>query len=198
MIERVVLATANVGKVREFEDLFQDSRIIKTFISLKNLGNPPEVIEDGNTFRENALKKARGISAYSGEVSLADDSGLQVEVLNGRPGIYSSRYSGEDATDESNIEKLLGELKDKLNRNARFVCYLALVYPTGEEIVVSGACDGVILHEPRGKGGFGYDPVFYLSHIGKTMAEMSYRQKNEISHRSHAVYSLIDELRKKF
>ncbi len=189
MIDEIVLATGNKGKVKEFEGLLHG--IAGRIIGLGDLESPPEVVEDGETFMENALKKARTIAKYSGKPALADDSGLAVDALGGRPGVYSARYSGEDATDEKNIDKLLGELGDAEHRSARFVCFLALVTPDGKETVVSGKCEGVILTEPRGSGGFGYDPVFYLPEYGKTMAEIPADLKNRISHRAHAAEKLV-------
>lgn len=192
MIKEVVLATGNKGKVKEFSNLLEG--VFGKIISLSDLGSPPEVIEDGLTFRDNALKKAREIAQYSGKLTLADDSGLEVDALNGRPGIYSTRYSGEDATNKMNIVKLLAELGHNPNRKARFVCVLALVDPNGEELVVEGFCEGVILDEPRGEGGFGYDPVFYLPDKRKTMAELEPELKNTISHRANALKRLKTEL----
>jgi len=195
MIKEVVLATGNKGKVKEFSTLLEG--VFGEIISLSDLGSPPEVIEDGLTFRDNALKKAREIAQYSGKLTLADDSGLEVDALNGRPGIYSARYSGEGATNKTNIVKLLAELGDNPNRKARFVCVLALVDPNGEELVVEGFCEGVILGEPRGEGGFGYDPVFYLPDRRKTMAELEPELKNTISHRANALKRLKTELERK-
>jgi XTP/dITP diphosphohydrolase len=195
MIKEVVLATGNKGKVKEFSNLLEG--VFEKIISLSDLGSPPEVIEDGLTFRDNALKKAREIARYSGKLTLADDSGLEVDALNGRPGIYSARYSGEGATNKTNIVKLLAELGDNPNRKARFVCVLALVDPNGEELVVEGFCEGVILDEPRGEGGFGYDPVFYLPDRRKTMAELEPELKNTISHRANALKKLKTELGRK-
>ena len=193
MIKEVVLATGNQGKVKEFSKLLEG--VFENVISLKELDSPPEVIEDGVTFRDNALKKAREIAQYSGKLTLADDSGLEVDALNGEPGVYSARYSGEGATDQSNIEKLLFELGANSNRKARFVCVLALVDPNGEELVVEGFCEGEIMDEPRGECGFGYDPVFYLPDRDLTMAEIDQEEKNKISHRSNALKQLKARLR---
>lgn len=192
-MKEVVLATGNQGKVREFSKLLEG--VFEKVISLKELDSPPEVIEDGVTFRDNALKKARELALYSGKLTLADDSGLEVDALNGEPGVYSARYSGKGATDESNIEKLLIELGDNSNRKARFVCVLALVDPNGEELVVEGFCEGEIMDEPRGEGGFGYDPVFYLPDRDLTMAEIGQEEKNKISHRSNALKQLKARLK---
>lgn len=193
MIEKIVLATGNKGKLREFRGLLEG--VFGNIVSLNDLESPPEVTEDGETFRENALKKARAISAYSGIPALADDSGLEVEALGGRPGVYSARYAGEGATDRDNIRKLLVELKGVANRKARFVCVLALVTPDGKEITAEGTCEGVILTGPRGEGGFGYDPVFFLQEYDRTMAEIPAELKNRISHRALACESLAKHLR---
>ena len=195
MIKEVVLATGNKGKVKEFSNLLEG--VFGKIISLSDLSSPPEVIEDGLTFRDNALKKAREIAQYSGKLTLADDSGLEVDALNGQPGVYSARYSGEGATDKTNIDKVLAKLGNNPNRKARFVCVLALVDPNGEELVVEGFCEGVILDEPRGEGGFGYDPVFYLPDRRKTMAELEPELKNTISHRANALKRLKTELERK-
>ncbi|MEQ9618766.1 MAG: XTP/dITP diphosphatase [Deltaproteobacteria bacterium] len=194
-MKEVVLATRNSGKVREFSGLLQG--IFAKVISLSDLDSPPEVTEDGATFRENALKKARAIAQFSGRAALADDSGLEVDALGGEPGVYSARYAGENASDEDNILKLLRELNGIDDRKARFVCCLALVTPEGGETVVEGTCEGVILTEPRGEGGFGYDPVFFLPEYGKAMAEIPPGLKNEISHRARAAQLLINNLRSK-
>ena len=195
MIDEIVLATGNKGKIREFSGLLEG--VFGRIISLNDLESPPEVVEDGATFRENALKKARAIAAYSGKPALADDSGLAVDALGGSPGVYSARYAGEGATDRDNIAKLLTELGGVENRSASFVCVLALVYPDGKEITAEGTCEGVILTEPRGEGGFGYDPVFFLPEYGKTMAEIPPELKNKISHRARAAESLIKLLSEK-
>lgn len=192
MINEVVLATTNKGKAREFAKLLEG--VFESVISLSDLDSPPEVIEDGLTFRDNALKKAREIAQYSGKLTLADDSGLVIDALDGRPGVISARYSGEEATDQTNIDKVLKELGDNPNRRARFVCVLALVDPTGEELVVEGFCEGEILNELRGEGGFGYDPIFYLPDRDKTMAEIGPEIKNQISHRSNALKELRAKL----
>ncbi len=194
MIKEVVLATGNKGKIREFSNLLRG--VFDNIVSLRDLESPPDVVEDGKTFRENALKKARAIAGYSGKPALADDSGLEVEALGGKPGVYSARYAGEDASDKDNVRKLLHELEGVRNRKARFVCCLALVVPEGEEIVVSGTCEGVISEEPRGEGGFGYDPVFFLPELGKTMAEIEPEIKNKLSHRARAAASLLKNIRR--
>jgi XTP/dITP diphosphohydrolase len=193
MINQIVLATSNKGKIREFAGLLEG--VFGSIISLNDLESPPDVVEDGMTFRENAIKKARAIAAYSGLPAFADDSGLEVDALGGRPGVYSARYAGDGATDRDNIAKLLSELEGIEDRNARFVCVLALVMPDGKETVAEGSCEGIIIDEPRGEGGFGYDPVFFLPEYGKTMAEIPPDLKNKISHRARACESLIELLK---
>jgi XTP/dITP diphosphohydrolase len=189
MIKEVVLATKNRGKIKELTTLL--NHVFEKIISLIDLDSVPNIIEDGNTFKENALKKAHSISEFTQKPALADDSGLEVEILGGRPGVFSSRYAGENAGDRDNINKLLQELSGISNRRGRFVCNLALVFPGGREIIVEGTCEGIITHEPRGKGGFGYDPVFFIPEIKKTMAELTFEEKNLISHRARAVRALI-------
>ena len=189
--KRVVLATRNQGKVKEFNRLF--AQIGWECVSLAEFADPPEVVEDGDTFEANAVKKAVTISTYLNMPAVGDDSGLEVDALGGRPGVYSARYAGEQATDEENWRKLLQELADVPNerRTARFRCTLALVEPGAEPIIATGACEGVIAHEPRGTNGFGYDPVFYLPGKFKMMAELSPEEKNEISHRAEAMRNLL-------
>lgn len=189
MINEVLLATRNEGKIREFTALL--GSVFQRIISLEGLDSIPDIVEDGNTFRENALKKARFISEFTKRVTLADDSGLEVNALDGRPGVLSARYAGEKVLDKENIEKLLKELRGVVDRKARFVCVLALVFLNRSEIVVEGRCDGIIVDDPRGENGFGYDPVFFVPEMDKTMAELKPEEKNLISHRALAVKKLI-------
>jgi XTP/dITP diphosphohydrolase len=188
-MEEIVVATRNSGKIREFYSLLYP--IFSRIISLGELGCSVEIVEDGSSFSENALKKARIVAEVVKKPTIADDSGLEVFALNGRPGIFSARYAGENAGDGENIEKLLRELKGITDRRARFVCSLALVFPDGEEVVAEGVCEGIILDKPRGDGGFGYDPVFLLPEVDKTMAELSLEEKNLFSHRARALRALI-------
>jgi XTP/dITP diphosphohydrolase len=158
-------------------------------LSLNDFPNVPEVIEDGATFLENALKKAKTISEYTGEIVLADDSGLEVEYLNGEPGVYSSRYSGEGATDDTNIKKLLlvmeGVPREK--RDAAFRCVLVLYFPDGSYESFEGRLTGIIHYRPVGGGGFGYDPVLFVPDWGSTVAQLPMKVKNRISHRAQAI-----------
>lgn len=161
-------------------------------LSLNDFLDIPEIIEDGKSFTENALKKARFYSKYFGKLTLADDSGLEVDVLNGMPGIYSARYSGERASHRENNLKLLREMAGipVSKRGARFKCAIALVSPDGKEGITEGSCKGRIGFRQVGKRGFGYDPLFELPQYGKTMAQLSVEEKNRISHRGKALRRL--------
>lgn len=185
---KIVVATKNNGKLREIKKLIERDDI--ELFSMSDMGIDVDVVEDGTTFEENALKKAREISKLCGEITIADDSGLCVDALSGAPGIYSARYSGEDATDLKNNLKLLDAMKDIKDRNAKFVCALALVFPDGREKVFYGEFHGVIDHEMKGTGGFGYDVLFYLPEYQKTSAEIPAEEKNRISHRAKAFEQL--------
>lgn len=193
--KKVVLATRNQGKVKEFNRLFADYGW--EGISLAQYEGVPEVVEDGDTFEANALKKAIEISTYLQLPALGDDSGLEVDALDGRPGVYSARYAGEEATDEQNWRKLLHELEDvpMEQRTARFRCTLALVVPGEEPIIATGACEGLIAREPKGTNGFGYDPVFYIPELEKRMAELLPEEKNQISHRAKVMQKLLEVLK---
>jgi XTP/dITP diphosphohydrolase len=193
--KQVILATRNQGKVREFNRLFAD--LGWEAVSLDAFPDAPEVVEDGDTFEANALKKARTISTYLGMPAVGDDSGLEVDALEGRPGVYSARYAGEGATDEDNWRKLLKELEDvpMERRTARFRCVLALAEPGKEPIMASGHCEGVIVRQPAGTNGFGYDPVFFLPQHMATMAQLSPEQKNQISHRAMALRNLLAKIK---
>jgi XTP/dITP diphosphohydrolase len=190
---RLVLATANEHKVSEIRQLLGDRYQIAP--------RPPglaETIEDGATLEANALKKAREVSAFAGALAVADDTGLFVEALDGRPGVRSARYAGPDSDDEANVDKLLGELGasgDQADRGAAFRTVMAAVWPDGTELVVEGSVVGHITAERRGTAGFGYDPVFVPSEgDGRTFAEMAAEEKNRISHRGRAVAALVAAL----
>lgn len=183
---KVLLATANKGKVKELEEMLTGMDI--TVLSLSDFADFPEIEETGATFAENAYLKARKAVEITGLVSLADDSGLEVDALNGEPGVFSARYAGEPKSDERNIDKLLEELEGvpESQRGARFRCSLAVVVPGGQEFLTEGTVEGKILLARKGSGGFGYDPIFYLQGLDKTMAELSLEEKNRISHRAEA------------
>lgn len=188
---KIFLATGNKHKIEEIKKIFSREDI--EILSIKDGIEIPEVIEDGKTFEENSKKKALEISKFTNMITIADDSGICVEALGGAPGVYSARYSGENATDESNNKKLIENLKGIENRNAKFVCVITLAKPTGETYSFTGEISGEIIDEPRGKFGFGYDPYFYVKEYGKTTAEME-DFKNKISHRARALAKLKENL----
>lgn len=190
----LVLATKNKGKIAEFEDLFKGMAV--SLKSLDDFGPIPEVVEDGETFEDNAVKKARFTARVLGVPAIADDSGLVVEALGGRPGVRSSRYAGEDATDLDNNRKLLRDMEGIGERNAYFLCVLAIAVPRGPALIYEGKCDGIIAHEMSGSQGFGYDSLFYHPPSGKTFAGMSSEEKNRLSHRGRAMLELKAEARK--
>lgn len=195
---KIILASGNAGKVREINKLLSDQGIE---VIPQTEYDVPEAIEDGLTFVENALKKARHAAKLTGLPAIADDSGIEVDALDKRPGIYSARYSGEGATDTKNNEKMLSELKDvkKEKRTARYWCvmvYLESEYdPT--PIITQGSLEGTILTAPQGDGGFGYDPIFWLEEQNCAAAELSMEEKNKISHRAIALNALANILKKK-
>lgn len=180
-MKELILASNNAHKVEEIKSILDDYKIL----TLKDIGYYEDIIEDGTTFEENALIKARTIAKYSGKAAIADDSGLSVALLDGRPGVYSARYSKEQS-DEKNIEKVLEELNGEKSK-AKFVSVIALVRPDGSEITFRGECHGEIIFEKRGSNGFGYDPVFYVPSLEKTFAELTPEQKNSISHRKESL-----------
>ena len=157
--------------------------------SLAEFPGAPEVVEDGATYRENALKKARSAVKFTGKPALADDTGLEVDALGGQPGLYAARFAGEGCTFQDNVRKLLRLMEGvpSNQRGARFVCVVALVEPSGREQVVEGELHGRITESQAGHGGFGYDPVFYVPEAGKTLAELTAGEKNRISHRGRAL-----------
>jgi len=187
----IVLATSNKNKLREIKDLLKDFPI--SIRSLADFGPMPEAVEDGETFDDNAYKKSLHYAKILGLPCLADDSGLVVDALDGRPGVYSARFAGPGATDWDNCEKLLGEMADKTNRAAHFVCVLSLATPAGPALTWEGRCDGEIIAERRGDSGFGYDPIFYYPEFGKTFAEMPMETKSSFSHRGRALAEFAAE-----
>ena len=192
ILVRIIAATQNAGKIREIKKIFSSPDI--QIISMGEIGIDIDVEENGKTFEENALIKARAISAMCNDIVLADDSGLCVDALGGAPGIYSARYAGEGASDEDKINKLLNELKDATNRKAHFISVIALVFPDGREFTTKGIVNGKIAYDAKGNQGFGYDPVFFADELGKTFGEATPEEKNRISHRARALdemYKLI-------
>lgn len=183
----IVVATRNKGKVREIRDALKGLNL--RIRSLSDFPDVPEVEEDGKSFVENALKKARFYSQYLGKLTIADDSGLEVDSLNGLPGIRSARYAGERASAEENNQKLLREIRDVpiSKRGARFKCIIAVRSPDGREAIAEGSCKGRIGFKEEGRRGFGYDPLFMFPEYGKTMAEITLKEKNRMSHRGKAL-----------
>lgn len=191
---KAVLASHNKNKIAELQRLLQIWLPEIEIISLSDAGLEGEIVEDGQTFEENALIKAR-FAARSGLIGIGDDSGLCVDALDGAPGIYSARYAGENATDTENNAKLLSDLQGEGCREAKFVCVIACVFPDGSEpLTVRGETEGEILVEPRGDSGFGYDPLFWFDPDGKTFAEMGADEKNAVSHRGRAIKKLAEAL----
>jgi XTP/dITP diphosphohydrolase len=183
----LVIASRNKNKITEIREKFSGLKELR-LIPLYELESPPEVIEDGETFEENAIKKAEEKARYSNRPVLSDDSGLVVEALDGRPGVHSARYGGYGSSDSKKNELLLSEMADiKENRKAKFVCVVAIAWPDGENSVVRGECYGEIAIKSAGEKGFGYDPVFFIPEFGKTMAQLTLEEKNRISHRALAL-----------
>ncbi|MDP1948211.1 MAG: XTP/dITP diphosphatase [Nitrospirota bacterium] len=193
-MRELVLATRNRHKVIELVALLRDLGI--TIRSLDEFPDAPDVVEDGATCEANAIKKARAIAEFTGLPAVADDTGLEVDALGGRPGVYAARYAGEDATYDDNCLKLLRELTGvpRERRTARFLTVAALALPSGEVRVAQGILDGTIAEEASGTVGFGYDPVFFVPALGKTLAQLSADQKNKISHRAKAFTQAKDLL----
>jgi XTP/dITP diphosphohydrolase len=191
---RLIAATKNKGKLEEIAQLL--AQLPCELVSMEQIGLVDDIVESGSTFEENALIKAKSIWKVTGEAVLADDSGLEVDYLDGAPGIYSARYGGDGATDTDKNRKLLDALKgvpaDK--RSARFVCAIALIFEDGSDLSVRGVCEGYIAAEPAGSNGFGYDPLFYVPEFGMTIAQMDSDIKNSISHRGNALRKVAKEL----
>jgi len=198
-MEKLLIASTNKGKIKEVRAQLKDFNF--EIIGLDNFPELMNIKEDGETFAENALKKARVSAKKTNLITLADDSGLEVDYLNGKPGIYSARFSGKNATDEENNKKLLKELEDveKEKRTARFRCVMAIYDPHNDyHKTVDGNCEGRILKTPRGENGFGYDPLFFVESKGKTMAELAPEIKNKISHRANALEKMKKIIKEEF
>ena len=196
-MKRMIFATGNENKMKEIREIL--GALPLEILSMKEAGVSADIVEDGKTFEENALIKARAICKLAGEMVLADDSGLEIDYLNKEPGIYSARYMGEDTSyDIKNariLERMEGVPDDQ--RTARFVCAMAAIMPGGEVICTEGIMEGLIGYEMKGTNGFGYDPIFYLPEYGMTSSEISPEKKNEISHRGKALRKMQDELKKR-
>ena len=194
---KLLIATRNRGKLRELTELLGD--VPYQLVSLDDLGIDGDVEETGETFEENAVLKAETYCEFAGVMTLADDSGLEVDALDGEPGVRSARYAGPDATDAERVEFLLGNLDgtDPDTWTARFRCVIAIAEPGRPTILRSGSCEGRIVSEPRGENGFGYDPIFEFPDIGLTMAEIPDDRKNRVSHRAEAARKAADALRER-
>lgn len=188
----VIAATNNLHKLEEIREIL--GRLGYKVLSLDDIGIKTDIDENGSTFKENALIKAKEICKLTGRMSIADDSGLEVFALNGEPGVYSARYAGAegDEKDEANNKKLIEKMKDipENKRQARFVSSIALIFPDGKQIVTEGYINGIIGYEEKGENGFGYDPLFIIPELDKTMAQLSSFEKNKISHRANALEKL--------
>ncbi|MEG0987865.1 MAG: XTP/dITP diphosphatase [Clostridium sp.] len=197
MENRIIFATGNAGKMKEIRLILSDLGM--EVLSMGEAGFDEDIVEDGSTFAANAEIKAKAVWKKTGGIVLADDSGLVIDYLDGEPGIYSARYMGDAPYSEKNkalIQRLEGTKEEQ--RTARFVCSIAAVLPNGEILHTEGTMDGVIAHRPAGEGGFGYDPILYLPEYGKTSAELSMDEKNQISHRGKALKLMKKELQETF
>ena len=196
-MDKIIFATGNAGKMKEVREILKDLNV--EVLSMKEAGIQADVEENGKTFQENAVIKAREIMKISGEVVLADDSGLEIDYLNKEPGIYSARYMGEDTSyrikNANLIERLQGVPDEK--RTARFVCAIAAAFPDGSVETTEGTIEGRIGYEEKGENGFGYDPIFYVPEFGCTTAELTGEQKNQISHRGKALEAMKEILKKR-
>ncbi|MGM0508242.1 MAG: XTP/dITP diphosphatase [Fusobacteriota bacterium] len=187
--KKIFLATKNKGKIKEMKKMLENVPNIEVLSFLDGISTP-EIIEDGNSFEENSCKKASEIAKYLQMWSIADDSGIVVEALDGAPGIYSARYAGENATDVENLEKLRKQMKKEENKKAKYVAVISISDPDGNTHSFKGELKGEIIDKKLGENGFGYDPIFYLPEYKKTSAEISSELKNEISHRGKALKKL--------
>ena len=197
MEQKIVFATGHEGKMREVRLILKDLGL--PVLSMKEAGVSLDIEENGTTFAENAMIKAKAVWQQTGGIVLADDSGLVVDYLGGEPGVYSARYLGEDTSYEIKNQAIIDRLADakEEERTARFVSAIAAVLPDGSELVTEGKVEGLIAHEPAGNGGFGYDPIFYLPEYGVTSAEIPIEKKNEISHRGKALEAMKIKLRER-
>lgn len=191
---KAVLASKNEKKLRELQDILQKQGV--EVILQSQAGVDIEVEETGATFEENAILKAEAVRDQTGMIAISDDSGLMVDALGGAPGVYSARYGGEGLHDTERWKLLLRNMEGQIERSCRFVSVICCAFPNGDRILARGECEGVLLEEARGEGGFGYDPVFYVPQKGKTMAELTPEEKNQISHRGNALRVFQKELEK--
>ena len=196
-MKKIIFATTNQGKVREVKMMMEDFGV--DFVTMKDAGIDIDIVEDGKTFEENAIIKAKTIMEATGEVALADDSGLEVDYLDGAPGIYSARFLGEDTSYDEKNKYIIEKLKDAKGkeRSARFVCAMAVAFPNGEIETCRGTIEGLIGYEQKGKNGFGYDPIVYVPEYEMTTGEMAPELKNSISHRGKALEQMKEILKRK-
>ncbi|MDF2607685.1 MAG: XTP/dITP diphosphatase [Bacillales bacterium] len=190
----ILIATKNIGKINEFKSMFEIlGHNIKSLFDFPDI---PDIEETGTTFEENAIIKARELSKITGKIVISDDSGLEVDALNGEPGVYSARYAGNFKNDEDNISLVLEKLIDvpTEKRTARFVCVIAVAFPSGNIETFKGICEGIITTEKKGSEGFGYDPIMYIPKLDRTMAELTKEEKNQISHRGNALRKMLDKM----
>ena len=190
---KLIIASNNSHKLIEIKAIL--GGLFEEILSMREAGIEHETIEDGSTFMENAVKKAKEIAEISGCCALADDSGICVDALDGAPGIYSARFCGHHGDDEANNRLLLEKLEGRADRGAHYTCAIALVYPNGRQVCAEGYMYGQIGYEEKGENGFGYDPLFFLPEYGCTAAQLSPEQKNLISHRASALHALLEKLR---
>lgn len=197
MKDKIIFATSNEGKMKEIRMILAD--LNREVLSMKEAGIQTDIVEDGKTFEENALIKARTVHKLTGALVLADDSGLEVDYLGGEPGVYSARYMGEDTPYDIKNRSIIDRLDqaEGTKRSARFVCAIAAVFPDGDEAVTLGTIEGEISREPKGDGGFGYDPIFFVPEFGATAAQLTPEQKNQVSHRAKALNEMKEVIRKK-
>jgi len=195
-LDKIIFATGNKGKIKEIQMILADLGV--EVITMKDAGIVIDIEENGSTYEENALIKARAVAEHTDAIVMADDSGLEIDYLNNEPGIYSARYMGEDTSytiKNANLIERLNGVPDE-ERTARFVCAIAAVLPNGKEITTRGIIEGRIGYEEKGSNGFGYDPIFYVPRFGKTTAELSEEEKNQVSHRGNALMLMKEELKK--
>lgn len=195
-MDKIIFATGNKDKVKEIQMILADLGL--EVITMKEAGISIDIEENGATYEENAMIKARAVAAYTDAIVMADDSGLEIDYLNKEPGVYSARYLGEDTSyriKNANLISRLDGVPDE-KRTARFVCAIGAVLPDGTELTTRGTIEGIIGYEEKGANGFGYDPIFYVPEFGKTTAELSEEEKNQVSHRGNALRLMKEELKK--
>ena len=194
-MKKIIFASNNQGKIREVKDMLADPDV--EVLSMKEAGIDMDIDENGTTFQQNALIKARAVWNETHELTIADDSGLEIDWMNGEPGVYSARFMGHDTSYDVKNAAILEKMKDVrgTDRSARFVCAMAAILPDGREITTRGTMEGVIADKVQGSNGFGYDPILYLPEYGKTSAQLTEDEKNRISHRGKALRELVRELR---